>query len=53
MASAEGSPWLGASWWAAGPWWGSYFTSIEPPNGPAISEILPVAIQPFLPATGL
>ncbi|EPS34262.1 putative endo-beta-1,4-glucanase [Penicillium oxalicum 114-2] len=25
--------WLGASWWAAGPWWGNYFASMEPPSG--------------------
>ncbi|KAH9933594.1 endoglucanase [Epithele typhae] len=41
--------WLGALWWAAGPWWGDYFQSIEPPNGPAISQILPQALKPFLP----
>ncbi|KAF7308605.1 CBM1 domain-containing protein [Mycena chlorophos] len=41
--------WVGASWWAAGPWWGStYFTSIEPPSGPAVSTILPQALVPFL-----
>ncbi len=22
--------WLGFTWWAAGPWWGDYFLSIEP-----------------------
>ncbi|KAF9519115.1 glycoside hydrolase family 5 protein [Hydnum rufescens UP504] len=40
--------WIGALWWAAGPWWGSYFQSIEPPSGPAISRILPEALIPFL-----
>jgi len=40
--------WIGALWWAAGPMWGSYFQSIEPPNGPAISTILPQALLPFL-----
>ena len=24
---------LGWTWWAAGPWWGSYFTSLEPGVG--------------------
>ncbi|KAF7424434.1 hypothetical protein PC9H_009741 [Pleurotus ostreatus] len=40
--------WLGALWWAAGPWWGDYFQSIEPPTGAAVSRILPEALQPFL-----
>ncbi|KAF9003957.1 endoglucanase [Cyathus striatus] len=40
--------WLGALWWAAGPWWGDYYQSIEPPNGAAISQILPQALKPFL-----
>lgn len=22
--------WVGWTWWAAGPWWGDYFTSVEP-----------------------
>ncbi len=25
--------WLGAMWWAAGPWWGDYIYGMEPPNG--------------------
>ncbi|KAF9474253.1 endoglucanase [Pholiota conissans] len=43
-----GGVWLGALWWAAGPWWGTYYQSIEPPSGPAIAQILPQALQPFL-----
>ncbi|KAK7463565.1 hypothetical protein VKT23_006911 [Stygiomarasmius scandens] len=43
-----GGVWIGMSWWAAGPWWGDYFQSIEPPNGAAISQILPQALKPFL-----
>ncbi|KAG8915198.1 hypothetical protein FRC02_004639 [Tulasnella sp. 418] len=43
-----GSPWIGALWWAAGPWWGNYFQSIEPPNGAAIPRILPEALLPYL-----
>ncbi|KAF1833352.1 glycoside hydrolase [Decorospora gaudefroyi] len=34
--------WLGSIWWAAGPWWGDYMYSMEPPNGPAWTGILPV-----------
>ncbi|KAG8942778.1 hypothetical protein FRC00_011636, partial [Tulasnella sp. 408] len=51
--TAPDSPWIGFTWWAAGPWWGNYFQSIEPPNGPAIARILPEALEPFLPPTGL
>ncbi|KAI0687841.1 endoglucanase [Cerioporus squamosus] len=40
--------WLGALWWAAGPWWGDYYQSIEPPTGPAVASILPQALEPFL-----
>jgi len=41
--------WLGMLWWAAGPWWGSYFQSIEPPSGPAVADVLPQALMPFMP----
>ncbi|KAH7322692.1 endo-1,4-beta-glucanase precursor [Stachybotrys elegans] len=27
--------WQGALWWAAGPWWGDYMYSYEPPSGSA------------------
>ncbi|KAG9051239.1 hypothetical protein FS837_010526 [Tulasnella sp. UAMH 9824] len=50
---ASDSPWIGALWWAAGPWWGTYFQSIEPPSGPAVARILPEALVPYLPVTGL
>ncbi len=33
--------WLGAIWWAAGPWWGNYIFSMEPTNGVAWVNILP------------
>ncbi|KAG9004813.1 hypothetical protein FRB94_002062 [Tulasnella sp. JGI-2019a] len=46
-----GSPWLGALWWAAGPWWGDYFMSIEPPSGPAALTVLPQALEPYLPVS--
>ncbi|KAG8955839.1 hypothetical protein FRC04_006285 [Tulasnella sp. 424] len=48
LMQQPGSPWIGALWWAAGPWWGTYYQSIEPPNGPAIARILPEALQPFV-----
>ncbi|KAJ6531864.1 glycoside hydrolase superfamily [Mycena capillaripes] len=41
--------WIGASWWAAGPWWpADYFTSIEPPSGLSISQVMPQALIPYL-----
>ncbi|KAK7033176.1 OPT oligopeptide transporter protein-domain-containing protein [Favolaschia claudopus] len=40
--------WIGAAWWAAGPWWDTYFQSIEPPNGAAIAQVLPQALMPYL-----
>ena len=46
LQQQEGT-WIGALWWAAGPWWGDYFTSIEPPSGLALSDIYPQAILPF------
>ncbi|KAF2002575.1 glycoside hydrolase family 5 protein [Amniculicola lignicola CBS 123094] len=33
--------WLGAIWWAAGPWWGDYMYNMEPPSGPAWTGVLP------------
>ncbi|KAJ8522402.1 hypothetical protein ONZ45_g991 [Pleurotus djamor] len=47
MKDSNGT-WLGVFWWAAGPWWGNYFQSIEPPNGASIPRILPEALQPFI-----
>ncbi|KAJ7455391.1 endoglucanase [Mycena galericulata] len=48
-AMQQSGVWIGASWWAAGPWWpADYFTGIEPPNGLAIPEILPQALLPFM-----
>lgn len=43
-----GGAWIGFLWWAAGPWWGDYFQSIEPPNGAAIPRILPEALLPYV-----
>ncbi|KAJ3476134.1 hypothetical protein NLI96_g11376 [Meripilus lineatus] len=40
--------WIGALWWAAGPWWGTYFQSIEPPSGPSVAQVLPQALMPFV-----
>ncbi|CAM1508963.1 Fc.00g027020.m01.CDS01 [Cosmosporella sp. VM-42] len=32
---ANSDVWLGAVWWAAGPWWDQYMYSFEPPKGKA------------------
>jgi endoglucanase len=37
---ANSDVYLGWAWWAAGPWWGNYFLSIEPNGGAA--SMLPV-----------
>ncbi|KAI0154335.1 cellulase [Xylariaceae sp. FL1272] len=34
---ANSDVWQGALWWAAGPWWGTYIYSFEPPSGTAYS----------------
>ncbi|KAH7161130.1 glycoside hydrolase superfamily [Dactylonectria macrodidyma] len=34
---ANDDVWLGALWWAAGPWWGDYIYSFEPPSGTGYS----------------
>jgi len=31
--STNSDVWLGALWWAAGPWWGNYIYSFEPESG--------------------
>ncbi|KAK6505865.1 hypothetical protein TWF481_007755 [Arthrobotrys musiformis] len=38
--------WVGVLWWAAGPWWGNYFQSIEPPSGLAVNTYVPI-LQSF------
>jgi endoglucanase len=30
---ANNDVWLGWTWWAAGPWWGDYFMTVEPKSG--------------------
>ncbi|OCL11822.1 glycoside hydrolase family 5 protein [Glonium stellatum] len=38
---ANSDVWTGALWWAAGPWWGDYMYSMEPPTGTAYTVVLP------------
>ncbi|KAJ5410075.1 uncharacterized protein N7487_004434 [Penicillium crustosum] len=39
--------WLGALWWGAGPWWGDYIFSMEPPSGTAYTGMLST-LEPYL-----
>lgn len=45
---ANADVWLGAEWWAAGPWWGDYMYSMEPPSGTAYEYYLGV-LEPYFP----
>ena len=38
--AADSAVWLGAMWWAAGPWWGDYIFSLEPTTGVAYTGML-------------
>lgn len=38
--------WLGGMWWAAGPWWGDYIFSMEPPSGTAYEGMLST-LEPY------
>ncbi|CEJ59332.1 Putative Endoglucanase [Penicillium brasilianum] len=40
--------WMGAEWWSAGPWWGSYMYSLEPTDGPAYSTYLSILEKYFV-----
>jgi endoglucanase len=40
---ANNDVWMGWTWWAAGPWWGNYFMSLEPKSGvdaPQMTNVL-------------
>lgn len=50
--SENSDVWLGAEWWAAGPWWGSYMYSLEPTSGPAYSTYLPILEKYIVSGTG-
>lgn len=39
--------WMGAEWWAAGPWWGDYMYNLEPTDGQAYSAYLPILKKYF------
>jgi endoglucanase len=44
--SQNSNVWLGAEWWAAGPWWGTYIFNLEPPSGTAYVNYLSV-LKPY------
>ena len=46
--SENSDVWMGAEWWSAGPWWGSYMYSMEPTDGPAYSTYLPILEKYFV-----
>ncbi|GFF32653.1 probable endo-beta-1,4-glucanase B [Aspergillus udagawae] len=50
--SENSDVWLGAEWWSAGPWWGTYMYSLEPTSGPAYSTYLPILKKYFVSGTG-
>ncbi|KAJ5938695.1 hypothetical protein N7466_001829 [Penicillium verhagenii] len=46
--SENSDVWMGAEWWSAGPWWGTYMYSLEPTDGPAYSTYLPILEKYFV-----
>ncbi|KAJ5683375.1 endo-beta-1-4-glucanase B [Penicillium macrosclerotiorum] len=44
--------WLGASWWAAGPWWSTYIYSMEPPSGTAYTYYFDILSAYFPSSSG-
>ncbi|KAF9886713.1 hypothetical protein FE257_011227 [Aspergillus nanangensis] len=40
--------WMGAEWWAAGPWWGDYLYSLEPADGKAYDAYMPILEKYFV-----
>lgn len=43
--------WLGAAWWSAGPWWGDYMYSFEPPSGTGYTYYMSL-LQNYFPGSG-
>jgi endoglucanase len=44
LAHLDANPdvWLGWTYWAAGPWWGNYFMSLEPRSGADAPQMAPL-----------
>jgi endoglucanase len=49
--SENSDVWMGAEWWSAGPWWGTYMYSLEPTDGTAYSTYLPILEKYFVSGT--
>ena len=48
---ANSDVWMGAGWWAAGPWWGEeYMYNLEPTDGKAYAVYLPI-LKKFFPSS--
>ncbi|KAJ5200857.1 Glycoside hydrolase superfamily [Penicillium cf. griseofulvum] len=48
---ANSDVWLGASWWSAGPWWGDYMYSLEPPSGTGYTYYMSL-LKNYFPGSG-
>ncbi|KAG0161700.1 hypothetical protein PDIDSM_4968 [Penicillium digitatum] len=48
---ANSDVWLGASWWSAGPWWGDYMYSLEPPSGIGYTSYMGL-LERYFPGSG-
>ena len=49
---ANSEVWMGAEWWAAGPWWGDYMYNLEPTDGGAYETYLPILEKYFVHGDG-
>ncbi|OQE90811.1 hypothetical protein PENNAL_c0011G06591 [Penicillium nalgiovense] len=49
---ANSDVWVGASWWSAGPWWGNYMYSFEPPSGVGYTYYMSLVKNYFPGSTG-
>ncbi|KAM0100160.1 hypothetical protein ACP6JE_005221 [Aspergillus fumigatus] len=50
--SANSDVWMGAAWWAAGPWWADYIFNMEPPSGTAYQNYLSLLKPYFVGGSG-
>ncbi|KAL5359871.1 glycoside hydrolase superfamily [Aspergillus floccosus] len=50
--SQNADVWMGAAWWAAGPWWGTYMFNMEPPSGTGYANYLSVLKPYFVGGSG-
>ncbi|KAF7171262.1 hypothetical protein CNMCM6106_005729 [Aspergillus hiratsukae] len=50
--SANSDVWMGAAWWAAGPWWADYMFNMEPPSGTGYQNYLSLLKPYFVGGSG-